>query len=144
MSDNSRNMAFYGGKLSQYQQHRDIPPGMVSSSGQSETQAGPNWRFGGMVTYEKPIKEFFADIVVGPNSNITFRNDGKNDGTGLPSNCVGLRFIGLTTNVMISINGGGGRTVLNGDVITGSEISILQVITDATGTVTIQSIGTGD
>jgi hypothetical protein len=55
-----------------------------------------------------------------------------------------MRFIGLTAGVTASINGGGLRTIQNGDVYSGCEISFVVIITDATGTCTIQAVGTGD
>jgi hypothetical protein len=65
-------------------------------------------------------------------------------GSELPNNCVGVRFIGLVAGVTASINGGGLRTILNGDVLSGVEIQSIVIVTDATGTVTVQAVGTGD
>jgi hypothetical protein len=138
----ARNPSLYGGisSIPQFEQQREIHNRLVSASG--DDQDGPIWRYKGLVTYEKPIIEFTGDIVIPVNaagSSTTLRS-----GSELPNNCVGLRFIGLIPGVMASINGGGLRTIQNGDTFAGCEISFLVVITDAAGTCTIQAVGTGD
>jgi hypothetical protein len=139
---------FYGG-IPTMQQFSS--PGILSrkvgSIMDDGSQEGPNWRYGGLVTYEKPIKEWYPDILIPVNaagSSTTLRS-----GNELPNNCVGFRVIGTTANpfaggVSVSINGGGLRTVLNGDVYGNTEIDSIVIVTDATGTCTIQPHGTGD
>lgn len=96
-------------------------------------------RYGGLVTYEKPIREFFGDVNITASSFVTLRA-----GTELPNNCVGLRFINVVPNVTVNINGGGWRTLLNGDVFSGCEIAQIAIQTDAAGSCTVQAVGTGD
>lgn len=137
-----RRPGFYGGipSVPQFEQPGAVNPRMVSISVTEED--GPSYRYGGMVTYEKPIKEFPADIVIPVNAAGSVTN--LRAGSELPNNCVGVRFIGLVAGVQASINGGGTRTILNGDTLTGCEIESILIITDATGTVTVQAVGTGD
>lgn len=120
-----------------------LPSQVLESFNTQEKQTNKQtMRFGGLVTYEKPIREFFGDIllpVVAAGSVVTLRA-----GIELPRNCVGVRFLNLVPGVMVNINGGGWRTCLNGDVVSGCEIAQMSVQTDATGTVVIQSVGTGD
>ena len=103
---------------------------------------GPNYRFGGMITYEKPITEFFPDILIPVNAagSVTTLRAGQE----LPGNCVGLRFISLVAGVLVSVNGLGLRTVMNNDTFSGCEINQIQIVTDATGTCILQAVGTGD
>ena len=136
------NDGFYGGlpSIPQFDQAPEVARRLVSASG--DDQDGPIWRYRGLVTYEKPITEITGDILIPVNaagSVTTLRS-----GVELPNNCVGLRFILLTPGVTVSFNGGGLRTVLNGDTFSGVEIKSLVVITDAAGTVVIQPVGTGD
>jgi hypothetical protein len=42
------------------------------------------------------------------------------------------------------MNGGGLRTVLNGDTLTNTEIQSIVILTDATGSCIVQAVGTGD
>jgi hypothetical protein len=138
----TRNPSLYGGipSIPQFQEDGQINNRLVSASG--DDTDGPIYRYKGLVTYEKPITEFTGDILVPVNaagSSTTLRA-----GNELPNNCVGLRFINLVAGVTASINGGGLRTILNNDVISGSEIQFIVIITDATGTVTVQAVGTGD
>lgn len=137
-----RNQAFYGGipSVPQFPQADTFSPRLVSVSNTEEE--GPIFRYQGLVTYEKPIKEFPADIVIPVNPAGSTTNLRAN--SELPNNCVGVRFINLVPGVTVSINGGGSRTVLNGDTLTGCEIDSILIITDATGTVTVQAVGTGD
>jgi len=137
-----RRPGFYGGlpSVPQFEQQQTVNPRMVSISASQED--GPTYRYGGMVTYEKPIREFPADIVIPVNAAGSLTN--LRSGAELPNNCVGVRFVGLVPGVTVSINGGGSRTVLNGDTLTGCEIDSILIATDATGTVTVQAVGTGD
>lgn len=123
--------------IPQFEAPQRIPQRLVSTSGADE--GGPTYRYGGLVTYEKPILEFFADQTIGPSLTTTLRS-----GAELPNNCVGIRFIDLVAGVWASINGGGLRKILNNDTLTNCEINSLVIVTDATGTVTIQAVGTGD
>lgn len=136
------NQGFYGRipSIPQFNQAPEIARRLVSASG--DDQDGPIWRFKGLVTYEKPIREYPGDILIPVNaagSVTTLRS-----GVDLPTNCVGLRFLSLLPGVTVSLNGGGLRTVLNGDVFSGCEITSLIVFTDAAGTCIVQAVGTGD
>jgi hypothetical protein len=138
----ARNSSLYGGipSIPQFEQQREIHNRLVSASG--DDQDGPIWRYKGLVTYEKPITEFTGDIVIPVNaagSSTTLRS-----GTELPTNCVGVRFISLLPGVFVSMNGGGLRTVLNGDTLTNTEIQSIVILTDATGSCIVQAVGTGD
>lgn len=117
-----------------------VSPQLISSS--VEPSEGPTYRYDGLVTYEKPIREFYPDIVIPVNaagSVTTLRA-----GSELPNNCVGLRFINFTAGVQASINGGGMRTILANDTFEGCEIDSIVIYTDATGACTVQAVGTGD
>lgn len=129
---------FYGGTWDQGGAIREIPDGLRSTLPNSGGQ-GNTYRFGGLVTYEKPIIEFYGDINV-PIS--TYQR--LTSGAELPRNCVGIRFTNLVAGVVCSINGGGFRTINNNDVLDGCEIHSLEIQTDATGLVTVQAVGTGD
>lgn len=103
---------------------------------------GPVYIFGGLKTYETAVSEIEGDILVPVNaagSVTTFRA-----GTELPNNCVGIRFIAVAGGVKASFNGAGLRTILNGDSYQGIQLNTLMVVTDATGTVILQPVGTGD
>lgn len=136
MSDYSNTSA--GKKIVQYPTISPVPPQMINM-GLQQPQAGNTYRFGGLLTYEKPIVEFPGDINIAASSSVLLRA-----GEELPRNCVGIRFINLIPTVLISVNGFPFRTVLNNDVFSGCEIRSLQVVTDAAGSVTVQAVGTGD
>ena len=115
---------------------------LAQANAYSEASDGPVWIYGGLKTYETPVTEIPGDILVPVNaagSVTTFRA-----GTDLPNNCVGVRFINLVAGVKASFNGGGLRTVLNGDSYSGIQITSLMIVCDATGTVILQPMGTGD
>ena len=135
--------SFYGGipGVNQFPMPHAVNPAMVSTS-DVQSQEGPNWRYGGMITYEKPITEFPGDIIIPVNAAGSITS--LRAGVDLPNNCVGVRFISLVTGVQASINGQGQRTILNGDVFSGCEINSMVIITDATGSCIIQAVGTGD
>jgi len=142
MANLKTNRALYGGipSIPQFEESGQIHNRLASASG--DESEGPNWRYGGLVTYEKPITEFGGDVLIPVNaagSSTTLRA-----GVDLPNNCVGLRFINLVAGVTASINGGGLRTILNNDTFSGCEIQFVVIITDATGTCTLQAVGTGD
>lgn len=139
---NFRRMTGYGNlpSIPQMDPEGRVSPRLISSS--VEPSDGPSYRYDGLVTYEKPIREFFADITIPVNaagSVTTLRA-----GSELPNNCVGLRFISFTSNVSASINGGGMRTVLANDTFSGCEIDSVVIYTDATGGCIVQAVGTGD
>ena len=131
--------AFYGGipAIPQGQAQPNINQRLISTSVNPVNEQ--TFRYGGLVTYEKPIREFPEEITIAANSVTTLRA-----GNELPNNCVGLRFIGLTASVVASINGGGTRTILNGDTLTGCEIDSIMIVTDGTGGCIVQPVGTGD
>jgi len=128
-----------GGKLPRYPDMGSMPRAVVNEGLMQELAPGPNYRFGGMVTYEKPIVEFPGDFVVGSSATVIMLQ-----GQDLPRNCVGLRFISLIPGVWASINGYPFRTVLNNDNFMGCEIRSVQIVTDAAGSCIVQSVGTGD
>lgn len=129
---------FYGGTWDQGGAIREIPDGLRSTLPGSGAQ-GNNYRFGGLVTYEKPVIEFYPDFNI---PSTTFQR--LTSGAELPRNCVGVRFVNVVPGVMVSINGGGFRTLLNLDTISNAEIHSIEIQTDATGLVTVQAVGTGD
>lgn len=114
-------------------------PSKLINEGMQAIAAGMQFRFGGLLTYEKPIVEIEGDIVIGVGETRLLMA-----GSELPRNCVGVRFIRLIDNVQVSFNGKPPRTVLNNDSYFGCEIRSLQVFCDATGTCIIQPVGTGD
>lgn len=79
-------------------------------------------------TFETPLISFPAEITIPINSNIQVQ---------LPKNCAQIAFIGVTAGCWASINGGGSRTIKDGFIYSGEFFS-LQVVTDATGTATLQ------
>lgn len=127
-----------GGRVPWYSNIAQLP-GKLINEGLQAAADGFRFRFGGLLTYEKPIVEFPGDIVIPVASNRLLMA-----GQDLPRNCVGIRFINLIPNVVVSINGYPFRTVLNNDTLTGVEIRSLQIATDALGTCTVQAVGTGD
>ena len=135
---NRRSM--YGGRVQQFQADSELPPKLISTSVQEEE--GATYRYGGLVTYEKPITEFPGEILIPVNAAGSITN--LRAGNELPTNCVGIRFISLVPGVTISVNGGGSRTVQNGDGFNNCEIQTLMIATDATGTCIVQAVGTGD
>lgn len=89
---------------------------------------------GGLGTYEIPVRTFPPDFVVAVNAA------GQQVSVTLPDKCVGVRFISLIPNVYANINGGGQRTVKDGDVIQ-AQIDSLTITADATGTCIVQAWG---
>ena len=79
-------------------------------------------------TFETPFLFFPADISIPSNTRQTIQ---------LPPNCAQIAFIDVVPGVWASINGGGSRLIKDGFVYNG-EFSSLEVLTDATGLVTIQ------
>jgi hypothetical protein len=88
---------------------------------------------------EKRIALFPPDQAIPASSNVTLQR-----GSGLPAGCTGFRFISVVANVAVSVNGGGPRTVLDGDMFNGAEVLSLQIQTDATGSCILQTWGEGD
>lgn len=115
-----------------------VTPRMVSTS-QTPDQGGPFYRYGGLVTYEKPITEWYGDIVCTPGQSTVLRS-----GVELPNNCVQVRFIGVAGTPTVNINGQGARTVFNFDAYNNTEIQSLIVNLGAGDTLTVQPAGTGD
>jgi len=131
---------FYGGLVAQVEGLTALPGGALNSGLPGPQGPGsPVFRYGGLVTYEKPILEFPADIIIGASESRSLT-----EGDALPRNCVGCRFIDLVGAVYASINGGGPRKILNNDVLSGCELRSLFIATDAASGVTIQAVGTGD
>lgn len=134
---------FYGGipTMQQFNAPGELSPRMRSTSEAGE-DSGPNWRYGGLLTYEKPITEWFGDISIPVNA--AGSSTSLRAGSDLPNNCVGVRFMDVTPGVWVSINGQGLRKVFGGDSYGNTEIQSLEIITDATGTCIVQPAGTGD
>ena len=85
--------------------------------------------------WERPISAFPPDFPVGASSVVEIP---------IPDGCTGMRFINLSGSVMVSLNGGGGRTVLDGDHISGAQIRSATVSTGAGAAVTVQAWGFGE
>jgi len=115
-----------------------LPGEALNTGAPSGNAPGPNYRFGGLITYEKPIKEFTGDIAIGSSQNITFQS-----GLQLPNNCTGFRILSVVPNVQVSINSSPWMTVTGGDTFN-CEISTLAFLTDAAGSCILQAWGTGD
>lgn len=115
-----------------------VNPRLVSTS-QTPDQGGPNYRWGGLLTYEKPITEWYGDIVCPPGQSTVLRA-----GVELPNNCVNVRFIAVAGTPTVNINGQGARTILNLDGYDNTEIQSLILNLGAADTVTVQAGGTGD
>jgi hypothetical protein len=90
----------------------------------------PNIRYGGMQTYETPIRGWSGDNVVGASAQIAIP---------IPDRTVTARFISVVGTVQVSVNGGGFRTVLNGDTFTNTEIDSMYVITGAASGCIVQT-----
>lgn len=126
---------FSGGKVRLGGTIENLPPMPAPMIGE-----GPGKNV--VMTYEKPILEFFADIVIGNNSNQLLQA-----GRELPNTCVALRFIDVipgVAGVYCSINGGGAKKVLDRDSFSNVVIKSIQIVTDGTGSCTVQAFGTGD
>lgn len=127
-----------GGKAARFRGLTEIP-GKLINQGLQALAEGMRFRFGGLLTYEKPVVEFYSDIPIPASSMITLRA-----GTELPRNCVSLRFVDVIGNPIISINGGGARKLFNFDAASNCEIQILQIATAVGESCTVQANGTGD
>ena len=134
----NQNPGFYGGLVPQFSGQGKVDTRLVSTSEQGQGD-GPNYRYGGLLTYEKPIKEWFPDLALTPGQGTLLRA-----GIELPVNCVQVRFINVAGTPTVSINGYGARTLLNLDGYNNTEIQSMYVILGATDTCTVQSAGTGD
>lgn len=108
--------------------------------GQNTTAIGPRFTFylGGMVTWEKSIEEFPADIVIVGPRTVELRQEIE-----LPRSCVGVRFIDITGTTSVRINGGGLRKLRDGDTLEGVKIRSL-IVNVTNGSCTVQPCGTGD
>lgn len=90
----------------------------------------PNIRYGGLQTYETPIRGWGADIVIGATAQFN---------VPIPERTVTARLISVVGTVQVSVNGGGFRTVLNGDTFTNTEIDSFFVITGAASSCIVQT-----
>lgn len=86
-------------------------------------------------TWERPIRALPAETVIGASASLN---------VPLPDGCCGVRFLALSGSVVASFNGGGSRTVLDGDTLSGLELRDLQVNTGAASGVTVQTWGFGE
>ena len=133
---------YYGGQIALERGLSALPAEMANPIA-AGVQGGPNYFLGGLLTYEKPLREFPADINVAASSNVIL----KAGDPGVPRVWVGFRIFitGVSpADIVISVNGGGARTVQNGDVIDGAIINSVQILTGAAATAVIQPWGTGD
>jgi hypothetical protein len=89
-----------------------------------------NYRYGGLQTYETPIRGWSGDILVGASAQFI---------VPITDRTVTARFISVVGTVTASINGGGFRTILNGDTFTNTEIDSIVVVTAAGASCTVQT-----
>jgi hypothetical protein len=131
----STDPGFYAGipTIPQFQGQGQVDKRLVSTS-EMQDKGGPNYRYGGLLTYEKPIVEWWPDIVVPAGTQTLLRS-----GVELPTNCVNVA--GTPT---VSINGFGARSLFNFDSYDNTEIQSIYLILGAGDSVTVQSAGTGD
>ena len=86
-------------------------------------------------TWERPIAALPAETVLGA---------AVSTDVPLPDGCCGVRFIAVTGSVVASFNGGGTRTILDGDTYSGLRLMQLQVNTGGASGVTVQTWGFGE
>jgi hypothetical protein len=79
-------------------------------------------------TFEVPLRIFPEEITIPANTRQSIP---------LPQTCAQIAFINVVPGVWASFNGGGARTIKDGFVYNG-EFQSLEVLTDATGSATIQ------
>ena len=89
-----------------------------------------NIRYGGLQTYESPIRGWSGDINIGASAQFI---------VPLPERTVTARFISVVGTITASINGGGFRTILNNDTFTNTEIDSIVVITAAASSCIVQT-----
>lgn len=111
----------------------------LASISMEPEQKDPVYRYSGLLTYEKPILEWYGDIVITPGRVTVLRS-----GVELPNNCVQVRFINVAGSPVVGINGFGARTLYNFDAYNNTEIQMLTLNLGALDTVTVQAAGTGD
>ena len=127
-----RRGSFDGGLVPRFPDVQAPIPIQPTQEGQRELP----FLHGGIRTWEAPIVEFPADIVIGPNESRTLVAGGE-----LPVLCVGFRVVNLIPGCAVSINSGGPRTLLNNDAFSGAEIRSIQIATDSTGSLVLQVHG---
>lgn len=115
-----------------------LPNEVMNTGAPTGAAPGPTYLWGGLVTYEKPLKEFTGDIAIGSSQNITFQS-----GLQLPNNCTGFRVLSVVPGVQVSINNSPWGTVVGGDNFN-FQINTLAILTDAVGSCILQAWGTGD
>lgn len=118
----------------------DLPRQVINEGLQAAAQ-GLTFLFGGVLTYEKPVIEFFADFDVPASQDIILR---AGVDLALPRNCVSIRFLKVVGAPLINVNGGGFRTLMNNDFIDGARVFTLQIHTAVGESLTLQANGTGD
>lgn len=129
---------YYGGQVAQESGLSTLPGG-VENRIMELGAAGPNYFQGGLLTYEKPIVEFPAEVAVPINSDVLYK---AGDGV-LPNSPVSITFTGVVGAPVYSINGGGARTMLNNSGYSGVMIRTLQIITGAADSCVFSTLGTG-
>lgn len=130
---------FYGGQVAQERGLASLPEGILNPQ-LAQDAPGPNYFQGGIRTYENPIVEFFGEVNVGVNSNVTYKAGG---GQELPNTTVALTFTNVVGAPIYSLNGGGWRTMINNSAYSGVIIKTLQIVTGAADSCTFAANGTG-
>ena len=116
-----------------------VPDPLVNTGAPNGSAPGPNYMYGGLLTYEKPVKEWTGDIPIGASQDITYQS-----GVNLPANTVGFRLISVVPSCVVMINNYPPMTVISGDSFVGLRVDTLRIITDAAGSCILQAWGTGD
>ena len=134
MADKLNSTQDYGRRFIAGEPLTSIPDRLVSPPPGSDQ---PAVVMSSLQTRELPLRTAPADIVVGASASVALIAGAG----GLPSSTRGFRFIKVTDNVTVSVNGGGPRTVLDRDFYDGFQVNSLQVITDGTGGCILQVWG---
>ena len=131
-------------------QDSQLTPARLTRGGE---QRGPDpirYRYGGLLTYEKPITEFPGDLLLTIAAEQTSAAVTYVRGVDLPNNCVGFRLIMPSDTAgdyaEVSINGGGRRRFNHTDGVFNAEIQSLDILFSGSGNHTLhtQVVGTGD
>lgn len=131
---------FYGGQVAQERGLETLPASLLNPQ-MAQDAPGPNYFQGGMLTYEKPVIEFPAEVNVAVSSSVAYK---AGDSSGaLPNTCVGITFTNVIGAPAYSINGGGARTMINNSGYAGVIIRSLQIITGPGDSCTFSAVGTG-
>ena len=94
------------------------------------TDEKPSIRYGGLQTYETPIRGWQGDIVIG--ASVQFQ-------VPIPDRTVTLNIISVVGTVMASINGGGFRSIIGNNFFSNTEIDSVLIITGAASSCIVQT-----